>query len=54
MGRLFPTSIGFLGDFLELVADFFSKQVLKGFVVGKLYRALFLSGSLLLSPSHFL
>jgi hypothetical protein len=55
MGRLFPIGIGlsgFTGRFLELVADLFAEQMLKGFIVGKLYGTLFFGGSSFVAPSH--
>jgi hypothetical protein len=52
MGRLLPISIGFTGNFLELVAGFFPEQLFKGFVVCKLDGTLFFFGGSLLLSTH--
>jgi len=52
MRRLFPISISFTGNFLELVTDLFPEQTLKSFIVGEFDGTLFFSGALLLSSSH--
>ena len=55
MGRFFPIGTGFsgfTGRFLELVANLFAEQMLKGFIVGKLYRTLFFSEASFVSSSH--
>ena len=54
MRRAFPICIGFLsfsGNLFRFVPDLFRKQVLKGFIVGKLSR-MFLFGGSFLSSRH--